>query len=93
LTFQFGTFILILQYDSVLQEADNIVSLSHHLRWSFEGKVLEELKLEEFSNFLIKNLPTFTAADMFQISRRTILKMVKTIVIFLIVVIQFGIQE
>jgi hypothetical protein len=93
LTFQFGTFILILQYDSVLQEAENIVSLSHDLRWSFEGKFLEELKLEEFSNFLIKNLPTFTAAGMFEISRRTILKMVKTIAIFLIVIIQFGIQE
>jgi hypothetical protein len=75
----------------VLQEAENIVS--HDLRWSFEGKVLEELKLEEFSNFLIKNLPTFIAAGMFEISRRTVLKMVKTIVIFLIVVIQFGIQE
>jgi hypothetical protein len=54
---------------------------------------LEELKLEEFSNFLIKNLPTFSAAGMFDIGRRTILKVIKAIVTFLIVAIEFGIKE
>jgi hypothetical protein len=93
LTFQFGTIVLIWKYDSVLQEADNIVGLSHDLRWSFEGRALEELKLEEFSNFLIKNLPTFSAAGMFDIGRRTILKVIKAIVTFLIVAIEFGIKE
>jgi hypothetical protein len=77
----------------VLQQANNIVDLSHDLRWSFEGSALEELKLEEFSNFLIKNLPTFSAAGMFEISRRTILRVIKAIVIFLIVAIEFGIKE
>jgi hypothetical protein len=78
-----------LQYE----QANNIVDLSHDLRWSFEGSALEELKLEEFSNFLIKNLPTFSAAGMFEISRRTILRVIKAIVIFLIVAIEFGIKE
>jgi hypothetical protein len=54
---------------------------------------LEELKLEEFSNFLVKNLPTFSAAGLFNIDRRTILKVIKAIVTFLIVAIEFGIKE
>ncbi|KAH0821181.1 hypothetical protein GEV33_001610 [Tenebrio molitor] len=62
-----GTLVLTWMYNSVLTEAAKVVALSHELRWSYEkANNLEELKLEEFANALIRALPKFTAANFFE---------------------------
>nr|XP_015835104.1 PREDICTED: uncharacterized protein LOC103312576 isoform X4 [Tribolium castaneum] len=81
-----GALVLILLCSFVEQEAEEIVSLSYDIRLSLTGNVY---KMQEFTNFVIKNLPKFTAANFFHIGRSTILNMLGTVSTFIIILIQF----
>jgi hypothetical protein len=81
-------------HDSVLTEAATVVALSHELRWSCEkANNLEELKLEEFANALIRDLPKFTAASFFEVNKSSILSLLWIVTNFLIVMFQFGLAN
>ena len=75
-------------YDSVLKEFDKIVSLCWEIKHKCRVTVLEELKMNQFVNYVLKNSPKFTAASFFGVGRWTILSFLTIFVDFLIVVVQ-----
>ncbi|XP_044255389.1 uncharacterized protein LOC123005621 [Tribolium madens] len=85
-----GALVLILLCSFVEQEAEEIVRISYDIRLRLAGNLnLQCYKMQEFTNFLIKNLPKFTAANFFYIERSTILSILGTVSTFLIILIQF----
>jgi hypothetical protein len=87
---QIGTVVLIIICDSIMIEAEKILSLSQKLRKKFKrsGPQVRE-NLFVFGNSVIENFPKFSAARFFEIKRSIILRILGTITTFLIVMIQF----
>jgi hypothetical protein len=54
---------------------------------------LEELKLEEFANALIRALPKFTAANFFEVNKSSIWSFLCIVTSFLIVMFQIQIRN
>ncbi|KAJ3652326.1 hypothetical protein Zmor_018303 [Zophobas morio] len=87
--FFFGVIILIIMYDRVIREAENVVTGSYELKFFMKTTGWNDLKTEESVRFLMKNSPKFTAANFFEIGRWTILSLFETIIAFTIPMIQF----
>ncbi|KAJ3652252.1 hypothetical protein Zmor_018233 [Zophobas morio] len=86
-----GTVALILKCQALYQEAEEIVSLSYQLQLlCTDNSVNENLKIRQFPNFVIKNLPKFSAANFFLVDKSTILSMLATLGTFLIIMVQFS---
>lgn len=82
--------VFIVSCDRVVKEAHKMLFLAYELKWSFPTISAEDKQeLYEFSNFVSKHLPQFSAASLFKIERSTILDILGTACTFLIIIIQF----
>ena len=81
---------MILEFDAVLNQAEEILNKSHILcRNSHTLPQNEKNRLEQFSRTIRQNFPKFSAARFFGIDKSTILSMLGTIITFFIIMIQF----
>jgi gustatory receptor len=79
--------IFILFCDSVVKEADKMLSVSRKMMMHFDGP--DGNSVQTFTVFLVRHFPRFSAAQFFNITRSTVLGIVACVVNLLIVMVQF----
>ncbi|RZC36096.1 7tm 7 domain containing protein, partial [Asbolus verrucosus] len=80
--------VVILTCDSIVDESQTILSMVFRSRSSFRDPQRRK-ELYRFAELFSQNRPQFTAARYFSIEKSTILKILETILTFLIVLVQF----
>ena len=85
---QLPTSILLLKFENIMAEFDNIVFLvTKSTTTILDVKGREEM--ERFGDILTKNLPQFSAARFFVLGRSTILSIFGTVATFFIILVTF----
>ena len=79
---------MIFKCDLVVTEAQKILLISNKLKRSYSVENPSKISVEKFCKSIEENLPRFSAARFFDVSRSTIMNILGCVVSFFIVMIQ-----
>ncbi|RZC40630.1 7tm 7 domain containing protein [Asbolus verrucosus] len=88
-----GTFYNMLLCDAVLCEFEEILAVAHSLEKYFISENRKNEELRKFIKVVKDNFPSFSAARFFNVGKTTVLGISNAIISFLIVMIQFEINQ
>jgi gustatory receptor len=84
-----GTTTMIVTCDSIVMEAESILSMFLKLQRYSDGDLRRKQKFYLGSRVVLENFPKFSAARFFNISRTTILSILGSVTNYFIIMIQF----
>ncbi|KAJ3620387.1 hypothetical protein MTP99_004340 [Tenebrio molitor] len=84
-----GTTTMIVTCDSIVMEAESILSMFFKLQRYSDGDLRRKQKFYLGSRVVLENFPKFSAARFFNISRTTILSILGSVTNYFIIMIQF----